>query len=130
MMVVPDTLADSRFQQSQFVAAEPFVRFYAGAPLVRRLGLVGCQTGGQAGRGDGLFDWVDAETSGRGVGGLLRAVAQLLLCPDRINAVACCLAGCLTACLQVSSEGQVMGSLGMMDVRPRAFPAGVYVVGV
>jgi GAF domain-containing protein len=55
MMVVPDTLADSRFQQSQFVAAEPFVRFYAGAPLVRRL-VVGLSVGRLSALGrDGLF---------------------------------------------------------------------------
>eukprot|EP00887_Chlorella_sp_A99_P008024 scaffold12.g8024.t1 len=56
MMVVPDTLQDSRFQFNEFVNNPPYVRFYMGAPLV-------------------------------------------------------------------SSEGYVLGSLGLMDVRPRAFPA-------
>jgi hypothetical protein len=36
MMVVPDTLEDARFCNSQFVKGEPHVRFYSGAPLVRR----------------------------------------------------------------------------------------------
>jgi hypothetical protein len=57
MMVVPDTLEDARFCNSQFVKGEPHVRFYSGAPLV-------------------------------------------------------------------SSEGHVLGSLGIMDIKPRSFPAG------
>jgi hypothetical protein len=57
MMIVPDTLEDARFVDSQFVKGAPHVRFYAGAPLV-------------------------------------------------------------------SSDGHVMGSLGVLDIKPRAFPAG------
>lgn len=34
MMVVPNTMEDVRFQGSQFVAGPPYIRFYAGAPLV------------------------------------------------------------------------------------------------
>ncbi|KAL4447293.1 hypothetical protein ABPG77_007326 [Micractinium sp. CCAP 211/92] len=40
MMVVPDTLADVRFQRNQFVVNPPYVRFYAGAPLVSSEGCV------------------------------------------------------------------------------------------
>ncbi|KAL4457312.1 hypothetical protein ABPG75_012177 [Micractinium tetrahymenae] len=56
MMVVPDTLEDARFQESQFVKGPPHVCFYAGAPLI-------------------------------------------------------------------SSDGYVMGSLGVLDIKPRSFPA-------
>ena len=38
-MIVNDTLEDKRFQNNPFVAGEPHVRFYAGAPLITRGGL-------------------------------------------------------------------------------------------
>lgn len=34
LMVVPDTLCDARFAENPFVVGEPFVRFYAGMPLI------------------------------------------------------------------------------------------------
>lgn len=34
LMVVPDTLADPEFRSLPFIATEPFVRFYAGMPLI------------------------------------------------------------------------------------------------
>ncbi len=34
LMIVPDALADARFAASQAVAGDPWIRFYAGAPLV------------------------------------------------------------------------------------------------
>ena len=34
MLIVPDTSADARFATNPLVTGEPFVRFYAGAPLV------------------------------------------------------------------------------------------------
>lgn len=34
MMVVPDAKADERFRENPLVVGEPFVRFYAGAPLL------------------------------------------------------------------------------------------------
>lgn len=34
VFVVPDTLADSRFSRNPLVTGKPFVRFYAGAPLI------------------------------------------------------------------------------------------------
>ena len=59
MLIVPDTLADSRFQGSQFVKAGPQVRFYAGAPLVRRPELV-CEAArvGAGGWGLGWAGWL------------------------------------------------------------------------
>ena len=34
MLIVPDANADARFGSNPLVTGEPFVRFYAGAPLV------------------------------------------------------------------------------------------------
>ena len=34
LLVVPDTLADIRFSWMPFIATEPFIRFYAGMPLI------------------------------------------------------------------------------------------------
>lgn len=34
MLVVPDTHADDRFKTLPFIATEPFIRFYAGMPLI------------------------------------------------------------------------------------------------
>jgi anti-sigma regulatory factor (Ser/Thr protein kinase) len=38
IMLVPDTLADPRFRDNPYVTGEPFIRFYAGAPIVSREG--------------------------------------------------------------------------------------------
>ncbi len=40
MLVVPDAFADTRFADNPLVTGEPRVRFYAGAPLETRAGLV------------------------------------------------------------------------------------------
>ena len=40
LLMVPDTLTDSRFQHNVFVTEAPRLRFYAGAPLVNPQGLV------------------------------------------------------------------------------------------
>lgn len=34
LLVVPDTIADNRFSWMPFIATEPFIRFYAGMPLI------------------------------------------------------------------------------------------------
>ncbi|MBD2169038.1 PAS domain S-box protein [Calothrix membranacea FACHB-236] len=34
VLIIPDTLADERFAHSEIVTGEPYVRFYAGVPLV------------------------------------------------------------------------------------------------
>ena len=39
VLIIPDTLEDSRFKDNPMVASEPSVRFYAGAPLVTEEGL-------------------------------------------------------------------------------------------
>lgn len=39
LLVVPDTLADERFQDNPFVSDEPRPRFYAGAPIRSQQGL-------------------------------------------------------------------------------------------
>lgn len=39
LMVVPDTHADTRFEQNTLVTGDPFIRFYAGAPVVTPEGL-------------------------------------------------------------------------------------------
>jgi len=40
ILEIPDTLLDPRFAQNPLVLGEPFLRFYAGAPLVDREGMV------------------------------------------------------------------------------------------
>lgn len=40
MLVVPDAHADARFADNPLVTGDPRVRFYAGAPLTVRDGLV------------------------------------------------------------------------------------------
>ena len=40
MLIVPDANADARFAANPLVTGEPFVRFYAGAPLVAADGFV------------------------------------------------------------------------------------------
>lgn len=39
LMVVPDTHADARFEANALVTGDPFIRFYAGAPVVTPDGL-------------------------------------------------------------------------------------------
>ncbi|PSC05419.1 histidine kinase [Alsobacter soli] len=39
VLVIPDTLRDSRSAQNPFVTGQPHVRFYAGAPIVLSTGL-------------------------------------------------------------------------------------------
>ncbi len=34
LLIIPDTLADDRLKELPFIATEPFVRFYAGMPLI------------------------------------------------------------------------------------------------
>ncbi|UVC08246.1 hypothetical protein IHQ71_24335 [Rhizobium sp. TH2] len=34
LLVVPNTIADERFREMPFIATEPFIRFYAGMPLI------------------------------------------------------------------------------------------------
>jgi GAF domain-containing protein len=41
MLVIPDLTKDARAQHIDIVAGEPFVRFYAGAPLRTRSGILG-----------------------------------------------------------------------------------------
>jgi two-component system NtrC family sensor kinase len=40
--IVPDTLADPRFASHALVTSAPFIRFYAGAPLVTSLCVIDC----------------------------------------------------------------------------------------
>lgn len=40
VFIIPDTLQDARFANNPFVVQEPALRFYAGAPLVTREGLI------------------------------------------------------------------------------------------
>lgn len=39
IMVVPDAAADARFRDNKLVTGDPFVRFYAGAPLTTEQGV-------------------------------------------------------------------------------------------
>lgn len=114
-----DTLQDARFVSSQFVQGEPHVRFYAGAPLVRpprnRCMVVPRPPShawrpawmrlGSAARGACLF----LMPRGPQAGPAARRATRL---PPALPA------------WQVSSDGHVMGSLGVMDIKPRIFPAG------
>ncbi|HEX8765841.1 MAG TPA: GAF domain-containing protein, partial [Candidatus Acidoferrum sp.] len=38
VFIVPDTLNDERFRNNAFVTSEPYIRFYAGAPLINEEG--------------------------------------------------------------------------------------------
>jgi GAF domain-containing protein len=38
LFIVPDTLQDARFRESALVLGEPYIRFYAGAPLINEDG--------------------------------------------------------------------------------------------
>lgn len=102
VMVVNDTIKDPRFKGALFVPWPPLTRFYAAAPVVST------RPAGAAGRSRRWRAW----------GALHWREAHHGPPWQQLSSLAC------SARLQVCSEGRVLGSLEVLDSRPRTFHAG------